>query len=153
MVSPTGDWLQRPRSKPRPSSSPRPVMPATSPADSLHSTSSNRGTGPATGASVRLSIHPFDLGTEGAQPLIDALVAPLDLPDVVDRAGTVGREGGEEHGHAGPDVGRLDGAALERTGAGDDGPVRIAEHDAGAHADQLVHEEKPRLEHLLEHQQ
>src|SRR3954467_6403982 len=119
MVSPTGDSLQRPRSKPRPDSAPRPVMPATSPA-SLHSTSSNRGTGPGTGASVRLSIHPFDLGAEGAQPLVDALVAALDLPDVVDRAGAVGRKGGEEHGHAGPDVGRLDGTALERAGPGDD---------------------------------
>ena len=44
-------------------------------------------------------------------------------------------------------------AALERRRPGDDGAVRIAEHDPGAHADQLVHEEQPRLEHLLEHQQ
>src|SRR4051794_29357065 len=116
MVSPTGDSLQRPRSKPRPDSAPRPVIPATSPAASLHSTSSNRGSGPGTGVSVRLSVHPFDLGAEGAQPLVDALVAPLDLPNVVDRARAVGRECREEHGHAGADVGRLDGAALERAG-------------------------------------
>ncbi len=40
----------------------------------------------------------------------------------------------------------------EPGGPRDDGPVRIAEHDPGAHADQLVDEEEPRLEHLLEDQ-
>ena len=60
------------------------------------------------------------------------------------------REGGEDHGHAGADVGRLDRAALEGRGPGDHGAVRIAEDDPGAHADELVDEEQPRLEHLLE---
>ena len=31
--------------------------------------------------------------------------------------------------------------------------MRVAQHDARAHADQLVHEEQPRLEQLLEHEQ
>ena len=40
-------------------------------------------------------------------------------------------------------------AAAQLGGADHDGAVRIAEHDARAHADQLVHEEEARLEHLL----
>src|SRR6185312_1246912 len=117
-------------------------MPATSPS-ALHSFSSNRGTGPGTGASVRLSIHPFDLGAEGAKPLVDPLVTPLDLPDVVDRARAIGRERGEQHGHAGADVEGLDDAALELTGPGDDRAVRIAGQDPGDRADQLGHGEEP----------
>ena len=39
---------------------------------------------------------------------------------------------------------------LSGDGPGDHRAVRIAEHDPRAHADQLVHEEEPRLEHLLE---
>ncbi len=45
--------------------------------------------------------------------------------------------------------GRLDHSAVERCRPADHGAVRIAEHDAGAHPDQLVDEEEPRLEHLL----
>jgi len=44
-------------------------------------------------------------------------------------------------------------APVERRGPGDHGSVRIAQHDAGPHPDQLVHEEQSRLEQLLEHQQ
>src|SRR5437879_4842574 len=40
-----------------------------------------------------------------------------------------------------------------RSGPGDHRPVRIAQHNACAHADQLVHEEESRLEQLLEDQQ
>ena len=42
---------------------------------------------------------------------------------------------------------------LSGDGPGDHGAVRIAEHDPRAHPDQLVHEEEPGLEHLLEDQQ
>ena len=60
-----------------------------------------------------------------------------------------GAERGEEHRHAGADVGRLHAAAVQLRRPDDDGAVRVAQHDARAHADQLVHEEQPRLEHLL----
>ena len=42
---------------------------------------------------------------------------------------------------------------LSGDGPRDHRAVRIAEHDARAHPDQLVHEEEPRLEHLLEDEQ
>jgi hypothetical protein len=51
----------------------------------------------------------LDPGAERAQPLVDGLVATLDLTGVVDRARAFRTAGGQEHRHAGPDVGRLDG--------------------------------------------
>src|SRR5215216_759517 len=119
MTSPTGASVQSPRSKPRPAAVPRPVMPATSPYRSLHSTSSNRGTAPGTGASATssaLPIHALDLRAERPQALVDALVASLDLAHVVDRARPFGRQRREQHRHPGPNVGRFDGPALERRG-------------------------------------
>src|SRR5688500_3055318 len=107
---------------------------------------------PAAPASGVLVIHPLDVRAEGAEPLVNPLVAALDLPDVLDLALAGGAEGGEEHGHAGADVGRLDGGAAKLDRAGDDGPMGVAEHDPRAHADQLVHEEHARLEHLLVHE-
>ena len=51
---------------------------------------------------------------------------------------------------------RMSGELIERAAqparSGHDRPVRVAQHDARAHGDQLVDEEHPRLEHLLEHQ-
>ena len=35
-------------------------------------------------------IPPFDLCSEAAQALLDALIAPIDLADVLDRAGAFG---------------------------------------------------------------
>ena len=45
------------------------------------------------GSALR-SVEPLDLGAEGAQPGVDALVAAVDLSDVVDGAGPVGGERG-----------------------------------------------------------
>src|SRR5882672_10398876 len=95
----------------------------------------------------------LDLRSHRAQPLIDPLVAPLDLADVVDHGVAVGGQGREQHRHAGPDVRTLHHAPVQRGGSGDHGAVRVAQHDARAHPDQLVHEEEARLEQLLEHQQ
>ena len=59
-------------------------------------------------------IRALDLRAERAEAFVDALVPALDLAHVVDGARAFGRERGEEHRHAGPDVGRLDHPALER---------------------------------------
>src|SRR3954466_3568583 len=45
---------------------------------------------------------------ERVETLVDALVAALDLPDVVDEARALGAESGQQHRHAGPDVGRFE---------------------------------------------
>src|SRR5690242_19269389 len=95
-------------------------------------------------------LTPFDLRSQRPQALVDPLVAPLDLPHVADHRFAFGRQGREQHRHAGADVGALDLPAAQLRGTGDHGAMRIAEHDACAHADQLVHEEEARFEHLLE---
>src|SRR3954447_13933157 len=86
MTSPTGSRLQRPRSNPRPGSSPRPVIPAITPYRSRQEAISYRGIAPPTEASATmldvtlglrwcglLPIHPLDLRSESAQPFIDPL--------------------------------------------------------------------------------
>src|SRR5215217_2768340 len=94
----------------------------------------------------------IDVGPEAAQPLVDALVAPVDLADVADDRFAVGGQGGQQQGHAGADVGGLQALAVQLGGAVDDHPVGVADDDPGPHADQLVHEHQPVLEHLLEDQ-
>src|SRR5204863_151278 len=64
----------------------------------------------------------------------------------------LGAEGGEQHGHAGAYVGRLDALAPQPAGAGDDRAVGIAHDDVGAHEDQLVGEDEAVLEHPLVHE-
>ena len=87
-----------------------------------------------------------------AQPLVDALVAAVDLADVADLRGALGAERRDHHRHAGADVGARQPLAVELRRAGDDDAVRVAEDDPRAHADQLVDEEEAALEHLLEDQ-
>src|ERR1041384_540425 len=108
------------------------------------------GTASAGAALVFATLNP---GSQPAQPFVDPLVAAFDLADVVDDGVPLSGHGGEEHPHPGPDVGAVDDAAAQFGGSGDDGAVRIAQHDPCAHPDQLVDEEEPRLEHLLEHEQ
>src|SRR5215203_1239017 len=55
----------------------------------------------------RLGGDALDAGAQVAQALVDALVAAVDLADVADLAHPVRAQGGDEHGHAGADVGRL----------------------------------------------
>ena len=62
------------------------------------------------------------------------------------------RERGDEHRHAGADVGALDALAVKPARTADDRPVGIAERDPSAHRDELVDEEQAVLEHLLEDQ-
>ena len=87
-----------------------------------------------------------------AQPLVDALVPAVDLPDVPDRRRALGAERGDHHRHAGADVRALEPLAVQPRRAGDDGAMRVAEDDSRAHRDELVDEEQAALEHLLEDQ-
>src|SRR5665647_3723065 len=82
-------------------------------------------------------VHAFDVRAECAKPLVNSLVAALDLADVVNPALALRAERGEQHGHAGANVGRFHATAVQFRGADDDGTMRIAEYDARAHADQL----------------
>src|SRR3954462_706459 len=150
MTSPTGSRLQRPRSNPRPGSSPRPVIPAIAPYRSRQEAISYRGIAPPTEASATmldvtlglrwcglLPIPPLDLRSESAQPFIDPLVASLDLADIVDGAPSVGGQRREQHGHAGPDVWGLDGSTFELGRSRDHGAVRVAQDNSSSHADEL----------------
>ena len=93
------------------------------------------------------------LGAERAQALVDALVAAVDLgrrcrsstrpPRRAPRSASPCRRGCPGSSSRSP-------YSLRR--AGDDRAVRVAEDDPRAHADELVDEEEPALEHLLEDQ-
>ena len=54
------------------------------------------------------------------------------------------------HRHPGADVGALEPLPVQRRRARDDDAMRVAEDDPRAHRDELVDEEEPALEHLLE---
>ena len=84
------------------------------------------------------------------QALVDALVALVDLVDRPDRRLALGAEAREQHRHSGADVRALHPLAAQPRRPGDDRPVWIAEDDPRAHRDELVREEQPVLEHLLE---
>src|SRR4029077_20505232 len=73
--------------------------------------------------------HTLDAGTQLAQPLVDALIAAIDLADVANLAASLRAQGCEQHRHAGADVGRLHALATQPPRAGDDRAVRIAKHD------------------------
>ncbi len=108
--------------------------------------------GYASATRLRLGRHALDAGAEIAQALVDALVAAVDLADVADLAAALGAERGQQHRHAGADVGRLHALAAQPPRAGDDRPVRVAHDDVGPHQDQLVGEDQAVLEHPLVHE-
>src|SRR5882672_2456098 len=160
---PTGSSLHSPRL------SGRVVTPATTPYRSAHSANSSRGTAasPAetsaregTGAACCAPTSfapalsaPLNLRPQRFQPVVDVLVTPFDLPDVVDDRIALGREGRQQHRHTGADVGTFDRLPAQGRRPCDHGAILIAEHDARTHADQFVYEKQPRLEELLEHEQ
>src|SRR4030095_15059099 len=82
----------------------------------------------------------LDVGPQGPEALVDALVAAVDLAHIADDRLAVGGRGGEQQGHAGADVGRLEALPVQRGGAVDDHPVGVADDDPGPHADPLVHQ-------------
>src|SRR5439155_7715344 len=99
---------------------------------------------------VTSSLDTFDVRAERAQPLVDALVTLVDLVGVADRRRALRAEGRDHHRHAGANVGARHALAVQARGARDDDAVRVTEDDPRAHRDELVDEEEPALEHLLE---
>src|SRR5262249_20893773 len=104
----------------------------------------------ASTAPPRLAVAALDLGAERAQPLLDALVAADDLADVADRRGALRAEARDQHRPARADIGALHSLPVEPCRPGHDGAMRVAEDDPRPHVDELVDEEQPALEHLLE---
>src|SRR5262245_9657946 len=92
----------------------------------------------------------LDLRAELTKPLVDALVAAVDLTDVPDRRRSLGTQGGDHHRHAGADVRALEALTVEPRRACHHRAMRIAEDDPRPPRDELVDEEQPALEHLLE---
>src|SRR5882757_9949106 len=64
--------------------------------------------------------HPRDLCAERVQPLLDPLIAALDLDGIVDGGGALGANRGQQHRHAGADIGRGYRRAAQPAGARDD---------------------------------
>src|SRR5437763_4100508 len=99
-----------------------------------------------------LSGHALDPRAQRAQPLVDPLVAAVDLADVADLRLPVRAQRRDEHRHSGADVGALHALAVKTARAADHRAMRIAEDHPSAHGDELVDEEQAVLEHLLEDQ-
>src|SRR5467141_2427472 len=128
---PTGSSLHNPRL------SGRVVMPATTPYRWAHSISSRRGTA-ASPAGISAMVFAgtaccaptlgstLNLRPQCSQPVVDVLVAPLDLPDVLDHRIALRRECGQQHRHTGADVGTLDLLPAQRRGPRDHRAMRIA---------------------------
>src|SRR3954470_17654519 len=91
-------------------------------------------------AAPTLALDAFDLRAESAKPLVDALVALVDLVDGADRRRAVRAEAREQHRHPGADVRAFHALAAQLRGAGDDSSVRVAKDDPRAHAHELVRE-------------
>src|ERR1700730_4961188 len=91
-----------------------------------------------------------NLGAQWIQSLLDALVAAIDLMNVVNHALAFSAQRCEQQRHAGANVGTRDLRAGETVSADDDRAVRIAQDDAGAHRDEFVGEEEARLERLID---
>src|SRR4029078_5984317 len=74
-----------------------------------------------------------------SEPGIDLLVPPLDLANVVNSTGAFGGQGGEQHGHAGANVGRLHRATTELGRTRHYEAMGIAEDDTGTPSHEFVH--------------
>ena len=107
---------------------------------------------PAQAGKGSLGRDALDAGAECPEALVDPLVALVDLVDRPDRRLALGAEARDQHRHPGADVRALHPLAVQPRRPGDDRTVRVAEDDPRAHRDELVREEQPVLEHLLEDQ-
>src|SRR6266511_1441209 len=135
------------------SSTGRPVLTLASPPPSTASRTRSCPSGWSSAYAIApLPLDTLDPGAERAQPFVDALVAPVDPADVRNRRSPFGAERCDQHRPARANVGALHPLAVELGRTCDDDPVRIAQDHARAHVDQLVDEEEPAFEHLLEDQ-
>ncbi len=76
-----------------------------------------------------LVLAPGDRCPDPDEPLINALIAAFDLPNVVDRTGALGTKRRDKQSHPGPNIRAFDNPALQGTGADDHSPVRIAQNN------------------------
>ena len=74
-------------------------------------------------------IRSSDPSPEGGEPLVDPLIPPFDLTDVVDFTRSLRPKSRDEKGHARADVGALDDTGLELPRAYHDRTMRIAQND------------------------
>src|SRR5919109_3535722 len=72
-----------------------------------------------------LAGDPLDPRAERPQPIVDPLVAAVDLADVADLRPSLGAQRRDEHGHARPDVGALHALAVKPARAADDRAMRV----------------------------
>src|ERR1700756_5775828 len=86
-------------------------------------------------ATSRIPLSP-NACSQRIQPLLDPLVSPIDLMNVMDHALPLRAEGGQQQRHTGADVGAGDLRAGKPVAADDAGPMRVAEDDARSHLDQ-----------------
>src|SRR5438552_2112759 len=93
----------------------------------------------------RLSL---DRRSEAGQRVFERLVAAIDVLNTGDLGRAHGSKAGDHQGCSGPDVGRAHRRALQLVAPADDGVVAFGT-DVRAHADELVHEHEPVLEHVL----
>src|SRR5687768_5721382 len=112
MTSPTGSVPDNPYV---PAS--RVVVKARKPSASISGTAR----APAARSRPALLFDPLDPGAECPETFIDALVAAIDLPHVVDDALSLRAERGDEHRHAGADVRRLERRAAQLRRSDDNG--------------------------------
>src|SRR5262249_31216892 len=75
------------------------------------------------GVSGPSAVDAFNPSPERAQPLVDPLVAAVDLADVADRGRALGAQARDEHGHPRADVRALHALPVQLRGAGDDDAV------------------------------
>src|SRR2546425_2082804 len=104
------------------------------------------------GGPAPLAVDAVDLRAECPQAFVDSLVALVDLVHGTDRRRAFGAEAREQHRHPRTNVRAFHPLSTQLRGPGDHSTMRIAKGDAGAHAHELVGEEQPVLEHLLEHE-
>ena len=101
---------------------------------------------------IPLVVYALDMSSEQPQPVVDVLVATVDLADISDVGGSLCGQGSYQHCHTRPDVGTVHSFAVEAGRSADDRTVRIAKRDPRTHRNQFVNEEEAVLEHLFENQ-
>jgi hypothetical protein len=94
----------------------------------------------------------LDVGTESIETLLNILITPIYLFDIVNTAGSFGTHRCYQQGDTCTDVRARHATATEgnlTVMAYNDGTVRIAENNLGTHVNELVNKEQTTLEHLL----
>src|SRR5262245_54341745 len=113
---------------------------------------SRRALEPVASMAVDSALGALDPGAERSEALLDPLVAADDLSDVPDRRFALRAQTRDQQRPSRPDVRALHPLAVQARRPRDDRAVRVAEDDPRPHVHELVHEEQPALEHLLEDQ-